>query len=230
VELKLGQHGEVQHDGQLVATQVRVVAEAEGMVSAVDTGAGTPTVAGQAVTVHTDPVPGPVTAVEGYASLAAVHVSDRVEVHGIIRTDSSGKASLQATRIEKSGATADTADHVEGLVANLSTSDEEGSHLRPVERQDRVPQRECGRAAVPAAGSAGYEQRRRAARDQDRRPASAGMRPGRRRRPGCSHVFPRFQAGVPSLAAGDLPHVSSYTMADSGLRVSQPSASSMGAG
>jgi hypothetical protein len=178
VELKLGQHVEVQHDGQLVATQVRVVAEAEGTVSAVDTGAGTPTVAGQAVTVNTDPTPGPVTVFEGYASLAAVHVSDRVEVHCIIRTDSSGKASLQATRIERSGATADTADHVDGLVANLSTSDEEGSHLRPVERQDRVP----------------------------------------------------HQAGAPSLAEGDLPHVSSYTMADSGLRVSQPSASSMGAG
>ena len=31
-ELKLGQHVEVQHDGQLVATQVRVVAQAEGLI------------------------------------------------------------------------------------------------------------------------------------------------------------------------------------------------------
>jgi hypothetical protein len=122
VELKLGQHVEVQHDGQLVATQVRVVAEAEGTVSAVDAAAATLTVAGQAVAVNTDPALGPVTVFEGYGSLAAVQVNDRVEVHGIIKTDASGKASVQATRIEKTGATADTADHVKGVVASLSSN------------------------------------------------------------------------------------------------------------
>jgi hypothetical protein len=120
VELKLGQHVEVQHDGQLVATQVRVVAEAEGIVSAVDTTSGTLTVAGQAIKVNTDPTLGPVTVFSGYAALTAVQVNDRVEVHGITQTDGSGKTTLQATRIEKSGATADTADHVNGRVANLS--------------------------------------------------------------------------------------------------------------
>jgi hypothetical protein len=122
VELKLGQHVEVQHDGQLVATQVRVVAEVEGAVSAIDTTAGTLTVAGQTVAVNTDATAGPVTILEGYASLSAVQVGDRIEVHGIAKTDATGKATVQATRIEKAGATADTADHVDGLVASLSTS------------------------------------------------------------------------------------------------------------
>lgn len=122
VELKLGQHVEVQHDGQLVATQVRVVDQADGTVSAVDTTAGTLVVAGQNVMVNTDPTLGPVTVFEGYASLAAVQINDRVEVHGIVKTDASGKTSIQATRIEKASATADTADHVDGLVANLSAS------------------------------------------------------------------------------------------------------------
>jgi len=122
VELKLGQHVEVQHDGQLVATQVRVVAEVEGAVSALDTTAGTLTVAGQTVAVNTDATAGPVTILEGYASLSAVQVGDRIEVHGIAKTDATGKATVQATRIEKAGATADSADHVDGLVANLSTS------------------------------------------------------------------------------------------------------------
>lgn len=122
VELKLGQHVEVQHDGQLVATQVRVVAEVEGAVSAVDTTAGTLTVAGQTVAVNTDATAGPVTILQGYASLSAVLVGDRIEVHGIVKTDATGKATVQATRIEKAGVTADSADHVHGLVANLSTS------------------------------------------------------------------------------------------------------------
>lgn len=122
MELKLGQHVEVQHDGSLVATQVRVGANAEGSVSVVNAAAGTLTVAGQAVTVNTDATLGPVTVFEGYASLAAVQVSDRVEVHGLVKTDSSGKSSLQATRIEKTSAVGDTADRVNGLVTDLSTA------------------------------------------------------------------------------------------------------------
>lgn len=122
VELKLGQHVEVQHDGQLVATQVRVVAEAEGTVAAVNAAAATLTVAGQTVTVNTDPTLGPVTVFEGYTALADVQVNDRVEVYGINKTDTSGNTSVQATRIEKSDATAATADHADGPVANLSTS------------------------------------------------------------------------------------------------------------
>jgi hypothetical protein len=122
VELKLGQHVEVQHDGQLVATQVRVGANAEGLVTAVNATAGTLTVAGQAITINTDTTLGPVTVFEGYASLAAVQPNDRVEVHGLIKTDSTGKSSLQATRIEKTSATGDSADRVNGLITDLSTA------------------------------------------------------------------------------------------------------------
>src|SRR5450830_1456939 len=122
VELKLGQHVEVQHDGQLVATQVRVGANAEGLVTAVNATAGTLTVAGQAISINTDATLGPVTVFEGYASLAAVQPNDRVEVHGLIKTDSTGKSSLQATRIEKTSATGDSADRVNGLVTDLAAT------------------------------------------------------------------------------------------------------------
>src|SRR5450830_1597929 len=106
VELKLGQHVEVQHDGQLVATQVRVGANAEGLVTA----------------INADATLGPVTVFEGYASLAAVQPNDRVEVHGLIKTDSTGKSSLQATRVEKTSATGDSADRVNGLVTDLAAT------------------------------------------------------------------------------------------------------------
>lgn len=120
-ELKLGQHVEIEHDGQLVATKVRISAEAEGSVTAVDPAAGTLTVLGQTVTVNTDATLGPVTVFGGYASLAAIQVNDKVEIHGVIKTDAAGKTTLQATRIEKK-TVADTADRVNGLVAELSTS------------------------------------------------------------------------------------------------------------
>ncbi|MFL6710498.1 MAG: DUF5666 domain-containing protein [Massilia sp.] len=122
VELKLGQHVEVQHDGQLLATQVRVGANAEGLVTAVNAAAGTLTVAGQAIIINTDATLGPVTVFEAYTSLAAVLPNDRVEVHGLIKIDSSGKASLQATRIEKTSATGDSADRVNGFISDLSAS------------------------------------------------------------------------------------------------------------
>jgi len=52
IELKLGQHVEVQHDAQMVATSVKVVAEAEGPVNAAG---GALTVLGQAITINADP-------------------------------------------------------------------------------------------------------------------------------------------------------------------------------
>jgi uncharacterized protein YdeI (BOF family) len=125
VELKLGQHVEIEHDGQLVAKKVRVGANAEGTVATVDAKAGTLAVDGQTIVINTDPALGPVTVFEGYTSLADVQVKDRVEVHGIVKTDAAGATSLQATRIEKAGATAgadDTVDHVNGLVAGLTAT------------------------------------------------------------------------------------------------------------
>ncbi|WP_426113146.1 DUF5666 domain-containing protein [Massilia sp. PWRC2] len=121
VELKLGQHVEVEHDGLLTATKVRVSAEAEGAVSAVDLVAGSLKVLGQVITVNTDATLGPVTVFQGYTALANVLVNDKVEVHGLIKTDAAGKVTLQATRIEKK-TVADTADRVHGNISELSTT------------------------------------------------------------------------------------------------------------
>lgn len=121
VELKLGQHVEVEHDGLLSATKVRVSAEAEGAVTAVDLLAGTVKVLGQVVSINTDATLGPVTLFQGYATLVAVQVNDKVEVHALIKTDAAGKVTLQATRIEKK-TLIDTADRVHGNIAELSTS------------------------------------------------------------------------------------------------------------
>lgn len=121
VELKLGQHVEVEHDGLLVASKVRIRTEAEGAVTAVDLAAGSLKVLGQVITVNTDATLGPVTVFQGYTTLAMVQVNDKVEVHGVIKADAAGKVTLQATRIEKK-TVADTADRVHGIVAELSTT------------------------------------------------------------------------------------------------------------
>lgn len=121
VELKLGQHVVVEHDGQLVATKVRVSAEAEGAVTAVDLVANSLKVVGQVINVNSDASLGPVTVFQGYTTLAMVQVNDKVEVHALIKTDAAGKVTLQATRIEKK-TVADTADRVHGIIAELSTS------------------------------------------------------------------------------------------------------------
>lgn len=120
-ELKIGQHVEVEHDGNLVATKIRVSAEVEGSVSAVDLVAKTLTVLGQTVTINADAALGPVTVFGApYAKLDDVKVADAVEIHGIIKTDATGKMSLQATRIEKKDA--DSADRVNGVIYDLSAT------------------------------------------------------------------------------------------------------------
>lgn len=120
-ELKIGQHVEVEHDGNLVATKIRVSAEVEGTVAAVDLVAHSMTVAGQTVFINTDPALGPVTVFGApYTALADVKVADALEVHGLIKTDAAGKASLQATRVEKK--VADSADRVKGVVFDLSVA------------------------------------------------------------------------------------------------------------
>lgn len=120
-ELKLGQHVEIEHDGNLVASKIRVSAEVEGSVAAVDLVAHSLTVAGQTVFINTDPALGPVTVFGApYTALADVTVADTIEVHGLIKTDAAGKASLQATRVEKK--VADSADRVKGVVFDLSVA------------------------------------------------------------------------------------------------------------
>lgn len=121
VELKLGQHVEVEHDGNLVATKIRVSAEVEGSVAAVDIAAKTLSVLGQTISINTDAALGPVTVFDNpYTKLDDVKVADAVEIHGLIKTDATGKVSLQATRIEKKSV--DSADRVNGIVFDLVAS------------------------------------------------------------------------------------------------------------
>jgi hypothetical protein len=120
-ELKLGQHVEIEHDGNLVATKIRVSAKVEGTVSAVDIAGQTLTVLGQTIYINTDAALGPVTVFDSpYTKLDDVKVADAVEIHGLTKTDSAGKTSLQATRIEKK--TADVSDRVNGLVYDINAA------------------------------------------------------------------------------------------------------------
>lgn len=120
-ELKVGQHVEVQHDGNLVATQVRVGTEVEGTVDKVDTAAGSLSVLGQNVLINTDATLGPVTVFEApYTQLSDVQAGDLVEIHGLLKTDATGKPVVQATRVAKK--TADAWDRVTGTVSELSAT------------------------------------------------------------------------------------------------------------
>ena len=121
VELKLGQHVEVQHDGNRVASRIRVSSEVEGAVTAIDVPASTFIVVGQTVVSNKDAALGPVTVFAApYTALDDVKAADLVEVHALVKTDSAGKVTLQATRVEKK--VADGADRVNGFVGDLSST------------------------------------------------------------------------------------------------------------
>ncbi len=121
VELKLGQHVEVEHDGALVASKIVVGSEVEGTVSAVDATAGTLAVLGQVIVINTDAALGPVTVFDApYTRLSDVKTGDSVEIHALLKTDGAGKVSLQATRVEKK--IADEADRARGIVTELSAT------------------------------------------------------------------------------------------------------------
>jgi len=119
VELKIGQHVEVKHDGTLVATSIRVRSEVEGPVDSVDLAARQLTVLNQTVTVNTDPALGPVTVfTQPYTQLSDIKVGDSIEAHGLLKTDTAGKTTIQATRIEKTGTPA--FKRIRGHIAELS--------------------------------------------------------------------------------------------------------------
>lgn len=119
VELKIGQHVEVEHDGTLVATSIRVRSEVEGPVDSVDLAAKQLTVLNQTVTVNTDPALGPVTVfTQPYTQLSDIKVGDSIEAHGLLKTDIAGKTTIQATRIEKTGTPA--FKRIRGHIAELS--------------------------------------------------------------------------------------------------------------
>ena len=116
-ELKVGEviHLTAEVDAQGVARAKSITQDhlIQGAVQAVDTVAGTLTIAGQVITVDNetmfdDSVP--------TRTLAGIAVGDVIEVHGF----AAAGGSARATRIEKAGADA-TEVEVTGMVTNLDT-------------------------------------------------------------------------------------------------------------
>lgn len=102
-EVLLGERVEFELDGAGVLTRLRVDAALVGPVDRIDAPAGF-TVLGQAVSINTDAIRGPVTQFGGgYTGLASVLAGDAVEVHGFIVRGATG-ASIQATRVERRSA------------------------------------------------------------------------------------------------------------------------------
>lgn len=93
----LGQSAAFAYDASGNITSVMMSPEMVGIVSAVS--ASNITVLGMNITANIDPALGPVTSFVGYTSLANVQVGDRIEAHGLLKTDSQGKPYLQATLI-----------------------------------------------------------------------------------------------------------------------------------
>ncbi|MFA7268230.1 MAG: DUF5666 domain-containing protein [Sterolibacterium sp.] len=93
----LGHSLELGYDANDRITSVMVSPELLGPVSAV--GANGVTVLGMNVTINQDTTLGPVTALVGYAAPNAIQIGDRVAVYGLLKTDTQGAVSLQATLI-----------------------------------------------------------------------------------------------------------------------------------
>ncbi len=124
--VKVGQRVELTFDTGDIATKLRVASEAVGLVTQVAAG-NEIQVAGQRVVVNTSSTAGPLTIFEGFTALASLTTNDRVEVHGVLRTDNSGSQFIQAARIElkpttNSAGVAITSTKVSGFVSNLATS------------------------------------------------------------------------------------------------------------
>lgn len=120
-ELKLGQHVDVEYDDNQVATQIRITSEVTGAVQSVDTVKNTLSILGQTVSINADPAAGPITVFDApYATLTDIKAGDLIEVNGLIKTDTSGNVTIQATRIEKEVAIA--YQRLRGHISELSTT------------------------------------------------------------------------------------------------------------
>ena len=95
--MMLGDSLELSLDANDSITTVMVSPELVGTVTGV--GATNITVLGTKVPINKDTAVGPVTALVGYASPTAIQIGDRVVVYGLLRTDSLGVTSVQATLI-----------------------------------------------------------------------------------------------------------------------------------
>jgi hypothetical protein len=93
----LGHSVEYSYDGSGKMMSVLVSPELAGTVTAV--GPTSVTVFGTTVDINSDATAGPATSLVGYGSLPDIKVGDRIEVHGLLKTDSLGKLHLQATLV-----------------------------------------------------------------------------------------------------------------------------------
>lgn len=93
----VGHSMEYSYDASGDMLSVLVSPELLGTVTAL--GPNRLTLLGTTVLINADAAAGPVTRLLGYASLADVKAGDRVEVHGLLKTDSQGATTLQATLI-----------------------------------------------------------------------------------------------------------------------------------
>lgn len=124
-DLRIGQGVTVEFDGNESAPRARafrVEGELIGVVDSVDAAGKKLVVAGQDVRINTDVAAGPVTAFDGYQSLADVKAGERVEVHGLPKLDAAtNKLYVQATRLERK---ADNVQFVRvtGTIANLAAT------------------------------------------------------------------------------------------------------------
>ncbi|MBI3524598.1 MAG: hypothetical protein HY066_08730 [Betaproteobacteria bacterium] len=99
VRVKIGQQAEVETDAGGNATAVHIYPEVIGVVSAVSAPSNSFTVAGTRVVVNAADPTLPVTVYGGYTQFSSIQPNDRVEVHGLPKTDSAGPY-VAATRIE----------------------------------------------------------------------------------------------------------------------------------
>jgi hypothetical protein len=95
-EARLGQQVDIEFDAQGVPRVIRVGAQLLGQVDAV-LGVGRFRVLGREVVVNADPRAGPITVLDGYASLPAIAAGQWVELHGFDAADDT----LQATRVQR---------------------------------------------------------------------------------------------------------------------------------
>lgn len=93
----VGQSVEFSYDGSGDMMSALVSPELVGAVTAI--GSNSVTVLGTSVLINNVATLGPVTRFVGYASLESIKVGDRIEVHGLLKADSLGAVSLQATLI-----------------------------------------------------------------------------------------------------------------------------------
>lgn len=93
----VGQSVEFSYDGNGNIRSALISPELVGSVTAV--GSDSVTLLGTRVFINTDAALAPVTRLVGYASLADIKLGDRIEVHGLLKTDAQGVLSVQATLI-----------------------------------------------------------------------------------------------------------------------------------